>query len=84
MYSLQEFALAAALGDLPGLERGLQGGADIDGLGEKWSGWTALHSAADAGQVPPTPTSSPHLPPTSSFSLLPPNLLPTKPSRRRR
>ena len=26
-------------------------GADINGLGEKWTGWNALHSAADAGQV---------------------------------
>merc|ERR1712025_1516056 len=30
---------------------GLAGGADINGLGEKWTGWTALHSAADAGQA---------------------------------
>jgi ankyrin repeat protein len=48
---MKAFAAAAAVGDLPGLEAGLAAGADIDGLGEKWTGWTALHGAADAGQV---------------------------------
>ena len=33
------------------MRAGLAGGADINGLGEKWTGWTALHSAADAGQA---------------------------------
>jgi len=48
---MKNFAASAASGDLAGLEKGLSEGADINGLGEKWTGWNALHSAADAGQV---------------------------------
>ena len=33
------------------VKRGLSLGAEINSLGEKWTGWTALHQAADAGQV---------------------------------
>ena len=33
------------------VKRGLSVGAEINSLGEKWTGWTALHHAADAGQV---------------------------------
>ena len=33
------------------VKRGLSIGAEINSLGEKWTGWTALHQAADAGQV---------------------------------
>ena len=33
------------------MKRGLTLGAEINSLGEKWTGWTALHHAADAGQV---------------------------------
>ena len=29
--------------------RGLEAGAEINSLGERWTGWTALHHAADAG-----------------------------------
>ena len=32
------------------MKRGLTLGAEINSLGEKWTGWTALHHAADAGQ----------------------------------
>ena len=33
------------------VKNGLAIGADLDGLGEKWTGWTALHAAADNQQV---------------------------------
>jgi hypothetical protein len=33
------------------VKQGLSAGADINGLGEKWTGWTALHHAADAGHA---------------------------------
>merc|ERR1711872_38187 len=48
---MKAFAGAAAEGNLDQVKAGLAGGADINGLGEKWTGWTALHSAADAGQA---------------------------------
>ena len=31
------------------VEYGLSIGAEINSLGERWTGWTALHHAADAG-----------------------------------
>ena len=33
------------------VKHGLAIGADLDGLGEKWTGWTALHAAADNQQA---------------------------------
>ena len=33
------------------MKYGLSIGAEINSLGERWTGWTALHHAADAGQV---------------------------------
>jgi len=46
---MKAFADAAAEGNLEQVKAGLTAGADINGLGEKWTGWTALHSAADSG-----------------------------------
>ena len=31
------------------MKQGLSLGAEINSLGERWTGWTALHHAADAG-----------------------------------
>ena len=49
---MKAFADAATIGDIDQLKHGLNIGADINGLGEKWTGWTALHHAADAGHAP--------------------------------
>eukprot|EP00092_Neocalanus_flemingeri_P002507 GFUD01002683.1.p1 GENE.GFUD01002683.1~~GFUD01002683.1.p1 ORF type:complete len:256 (+),score=96.74 GFUD01002683.1:43-810(+) len=46
---MKALAAAATEGNLEQVKSGLSIGADINGLGEKWTGWTALHHAADAG-----------------------------------
>lgn len=48
---MKAFADAATVGDLDQVKHGLAIGADLDGLGEKWTGWTALHAAADNQQA---------------------------------
>merc|ERR1712215_113116 len=48
---MKAFAAAATEGSLDQVKAGLGAGADINGLGEKWTGWTALHHAADAGHA---------------------------------
>jgi len=48
---MKDFAAAATEGNIEQVKCGLSIGADINGLGEKWTGWTALHHAADAGHV---------------------------------
>eukprot|EP00091_Calanus_sinicus_P018844 TRINITY_DN4448_c0_g1_i4.p2 TRINITY_DN4448_c0_g1~~TRINITY_DN4448_c0_g1_i4.p2 ORF type:complete len:104 (+),score=42.84 TRINITY_DN4448_c0_g1_i4:146-457(+) len=80
---MKAFAAAATDGNLEQVKEGLSAGADINGLGEKWTGWTALHHAADAGHaeivqyllsVGQTRTGSPWtIPPTLLSTWLCPN-----------
>jgi len=48
---MKAFSDAATEGNLDQVKHGLAIGADLDGLGEKWTGWTALHAAADNQQA---------------------------------
>ena len=48
---MKNFANAAEEGNLDQVKHGLSIGAEINSLGERWTGWTALHHAADAGHL---------------------------------